>query len=148
MSSKECLRQAKLHDLERNLINYFKKQGHSVYFGGNVSTRDIINMGGLRARSIKPDGYYLFTIGAPGGKETHGIIIEKRISQRGVTKFILFDPNGKNWANKLRDGQGPCGQRGGSNEYGLCVKFGEKWYDLDIEPIDIYNTPFEDNRFN
>ena len=93
-------------------------------------------MGGLRARSIKPDGYYLFTIGAPGGKETHGIIIEKRISKRGETKFILFDPNGKNWANKLRDGQGPCGQRGGSNEYGLCIKFGEKWYDLDKS-----NTP-------
>lgn len=128
MSSQECIAQRKLHNLEKNLINYYKKNGHPVFFGGSISSRDVINMSGTRYRE-KPVGFYLYTIGKRA-KETHGIIIEKRKGPHGINRFLLFDPNGKTWANKLRKGI-PCNQRGGTNEYGICIKDGDDLYDLD-----------------
>ena len=89
---KEQTYQKKMHNLE-NILPLIIDNIYSVRFTNNYSVVDFNET----SRRKYNDGFYLFTVDIYN--ESHGIIIEKRSESTGV-RFLMFDPNGQNCANK------------------------------------------------
>ena len=85
--------QLKIKNIEKNLVGLLDNL-HEI----RVPSRKVLNFNETRRKKFK-DGYYLVTI-QESGNESHGVMIEKRTNSKKVSSFHLFDPNGKQWANK------------------------------------------------
>lgn len=88
---KHCM--LKIRNIEKNIVKLLDK----VYSSKDISNRAEIDFNETRRRKFQ-EGYYLFTI-QEAGNESHGIVIEKRLTSTGKERFYLFDPNGQKWAN-------------------------------------------------
>ena len=86
--------QLKIKNIEKNLVGLLDNL-HGIR---SVTSRAVLNFNETTRKKFK-DGYYLVTI-QESGNESHGVMIEKRTNSNKVSSFHLFDPNGKQWANK------------------------------------------------
>uniref|UniRef100_A0A6C0CQ83 Uncharacterized protein n=1 Tax=viral metagenome TaxID=1070528 RepID=A0A6C0CQ83_9ZZZZ len=103
--------QLKIGNLEKHVYNILSKvQKHTQFVKHNA----VLDFTETRRRKF-PAGYYPLTV-AEQGNESHGVIIEKRISQKGNIRFYIFDPNGKKWAN--------------TSGYNLTIRIGTKLYPI------------------
>jgi hypothetical protein len=136
MGSKEALKQAVLQRLESRIIEYYKSKGNNVAYGnqsrGLIGQRETLDMGKNFGRNQKKDGFYVYTVDE--GNESHGIIIEKRTKINGTTDFLLFDPNGKSWVNRLKPGI--LKNKKDKGGYYINIRFNGEVRELDME-----NTP-------
>jgi hypothetical protein len=87
------IQQLKIKNIEKNLVELLDNL-HGI---SSVTSRAVLDFNETRRKKFK-DGYYLVTI-QESGNESHGVMIEKRTNNED-TSFHLFDPNGKQWANK------------------------------------------------
>lgn len=86
--------QLKIKNIEKNLVGLLDNL-HGI---SSVTSRAVLDFNETTRKKFK-DGYYLVTI-QEKGNESHGVMIEKRTNSKNVSSFHLFDPNGKQWANK------------------------------------------------
>lgn len=92
--SRERSAQLKIGNLEKQVASMLEK----LHSGKDIPAISEVDFNETRRRK-KPAGYYFYTI-QERGNESHGIIIEKRVSAKtGKATFYLFDPNGQRWAN-------------------------------------------------
>lgn len=92
--SRERNAQQKIGNIEKHLVSMLDK----LHGSKDIPAISEVDFNETRRRR-KPAGYYFFTI-QERGNESHGIIIEKRVSSKtGKASFYLFDPNGQRWAN-------------------------------------------------
>ena len=119
-SERSC--QLKIGNLEKQVYKILSKVQKPTQF---VKHNAILNFTETRRRKFPP-GYYPLTV-AEKGNESHGVMIEKRISAKGNIRFYIFDPNGKKWAN--------------TSGYHLSVRVGDKTYP-------IYKTISPDKSWN
>lgn len=136
IGSKELLKQDILRTLENNIIDYYRVKGKNVYYGnqsrGLIGQRETLDMGRDTGRNQKNDGFYIYTVDE--GNESHGILIEKRTKSNGKTDFLLFDPNGKLWVNRLKPGATKNKKDKGG--YYINVR-----YNREIKELSLENTP-------
>ena len=90
---KERTCQLKIGNLERQVYNILSKVKKPTQF---VKHNAVLDFSETRRRKFAA-GYYPLTV-AEQGNESHGVMIEKRISAAGNVRFYIFDPNGKRWA--------------------------------------------------
>lgn len=119
---KERTCQLKIGNLERQVYNILSKVQKPTQF---VKHNAVLDFSETRRRKF-PAGYYPLTV-AEQGNESHGVMIEKRISAAGNVRFYIFDPNGKRWAN--------------NSGYNLTIRDGAKIYP-------IYKTISPDKSWN
>tara|TARA_A100001015_G_scaffold309707_1_gene409661 strand:- start:6111 stop:6875 length:765 start_codon:yes stop_codon:yes gene_type:complete len=91
--------QTNISAIEENLVELFKHDNEGRIFrnkeeppNGNTTN---LHFSTTSRRNKITDGIYLITV-YPSGSSSHAILL--LISQNG-TKFDLFEPNGKKWAN-------------------------------------------------
>lgn len=119
-SERSC--QLKIGNLEKQVYKILSKVQKPTQFVKHNATLDFTE---TRRRKF-PAGYYPLTV-AEQGNESHGVMIEKRITAKGNMRFYIFDPNGKKWAN--------------TSGYYLSVRVGNKMYP-------IYKTISPDKSWN
>lgn len=119
-SGRTC--QLKIGNLEKQVYNILTKVKKSTQF---VKHNAVLDFTETRRRKFPP-GFYPLTV-AEQGNESHGVMIEKRVSAKGNIRFYIFDPNGKKWAN--------------TSGYHLTVRIGTKTYPL-------YKTISPDKSWN
>ena len=114
--------QLKIGNLEKQVYNILKKVQKPTQF---VKHNAILDFTETRRRKFPP-GYYPLTIHEQGN-ESHGVLIEKRITPSGMIRFYIFDPNGKKWANR--------------SGYTLKIRIGDKFYPIykNISPDKSWN---------
>lgn len=115
--------QLKIGNLEKHVYEILTKVKKPTQF---VKHNAILDFTETRRRKF-PAGYYPLTVHETGN-ESHGVIIEKRITRTGNIRFYIFDPNGKKWANR--------------SGYTLRIRIGEKFYPIykTISPNDSWNS--------
>ena len=108
-SGRTC--QLKIGNLEKHVYNILPLVQKSTQF---VKHNAVLDFTETRRRKF-PAGYYPLTV-AEQGNESHGVMIEKRITAKGNLRFYIFDPNGKKWAN--------------TSGYHLTIRVGDKMYPI------------------
>lgn len=103
--------QLKIGNLEKHVYNILSKVQKQTQF---VKHNAVLDFTETRRRKF-PAGYYPLTV-AEQGNESHGVMIEKRVSAKGNIRFYIFDPNGKKWAN--------------TSGYNLTIRIGTKLYPI------------------
>ena len=119
-SGRTC--QLKISNLEKQVYSILSRVQKQTQF---VKHNAVLDFTETRRRKF-PAGYYPLTV-AEQGNESHGVLIEKRISAKGNLRFYIFDPNGKKWAN--------------TSGYNLTIRVGTKTYPL-------YKTISPDKSWN